>query len=238
MSDRGESPAGCVPDRRMEETMADRRATIVSASCLCAASLWLIVVGLPQSGAAEIPEPIRQALELNARSLSPITVAWERTRTSDLPRPRALSLLSQTTNSMFLPQTSRFMWDNGRFYTQVVNQSVEANVEPGGQITEPTDAPPDKTEVEVTFDGHKRSCLSRFGGYQSPPMVLIDTPANLSTHEPYVRFLDGDFFYQAGFHLPEQAEDYVAKRPAISLPLYLVEQGAASSRSVAKRSTG
>lgn len=203
--------------------MAVRRITIVS---VCACSLWLIAGGLPRSAAAEIPEQVRQALESNVKSLSPITVAWERTRTSDLPRPRVLSLLRQETNSMFLPQKSRVMWDNGQFYTKLVNQSVQVSKESNSRNTGLADAPVEETQVELTFDGQKRTCRTKFIGGTSPPIVVTDTPENLVTREPRTQFFIADFFYQAGFHFPETAEDFAAKRSAISLPLYLVEQGA------------
>ncbi len=199
--------------------MALRRIAIVSGSYLCAALLWLIVGGPPRSAAAEIPEPVRQALEANARSLNPITIAWERTRTSDLPRPRALTIVGDETSSFFLPNKSRFMWDNGRFYVQTVHLSRLA--------TDPTDASPNKTLSDVAFDGQKRYALTKFHENRSDPLVIIDTPTTLSILSPRSRFLEADFFYETGFHFPERAEDYIAKRPAIiSLPLYLIEQGA------------
>lgn len=210
--------------------MAVRRTTIVSGFCLCAASLWLIAGSLPRSAAAEIPEPVRQALESNARSLSPITIAWERTRTSDLPRSRAMSLLagqSTAPSALFLPQKWRFLWDNGRFYTHLTFYSMHLKAEPDGRSTELTEEPPDEMRIEVTFDGQKRYC-----GTKSPMRaaseanLAIDTPTNLRINQPRVTFLQIEFFDQAGFHIPGRTEDYEAKRPAKSLPLYLIEQGA------------
>jgi hypothetical protein len=206
--------------------MAFRRITIVSGSSLCAAAFWLIAGVLPRSAAAEIPGPVRQALESNARSLSPITVAWELTRTSDLPRSNALSLLAGETSALFLPQQSRIMWDNGRFYTRTVSQAVRLEVKPDGRMAELTGAPPFETEVEATFDGQKRYCRIRTDLAGSPPSLIIDLPANIMAHKRNVRFLNADFFYQTGFHIPERAGEYEAKQPAKSLPLYLVEQGA------------
>ncbi len=211
--------------------MAFRRATIVSGPSLCAASLWLIVGGLPGSAAAEIPEPIRHALESNARSLSPISVAWERTRTSDLPRSRALSLVGGQLSSWFLPNKSRFMWENGRFYGHAVNLAVQFDTQPDGRITERAGVPPYKVEVEVAFDGKKYYNIGKYEIDYRPAFVMVDTPAHILANKEDVRFHTGnDFFNHVGFHFPERAEDFEAKRPAKSLPLYLVEQGASVIR--------
>ena len=165
-------------------------------------------------------------VESNAKSLSPITVAWELTRTSDLPRSKALSLLAGQTSSLFLPQKSRFTWDNGRFHSRTVSQAVRVHPNPKGQVTEVTNVPPFKMEVEVTFDGQKRYCGTKSELDRNLGTLLIDPLPNIMAHEQDVRFVNADFFYQVGFHIPERAADYEAKRSAKSLPLYLVEQGA------------
>jgi hypothetical protein len=209
----------------MEETMAFRRITIVSGSSLFAASLWLTAGVLPRSAAAEIPGPVRQALESNARSLSPITVAWELTRTSDLPRPRVLSL-TRSRSSLFLPQQSRIMWDNERFATHTVTRSYGLDTQPNGPSTELTDGPLSTAEVDVTFDGEKRYSRTKTDSAGTSGILIIDRPTHHITNKRNVRYLNADFLKHAGFHIPERAEDYEAKQPAKSLPLYLVEQGA------------
>lgn len=204
--------------------MAFRRITIVSGSSLFAAALWLIAGVLPRCAAAEIPEPVRQALESNARSLSPITIAWERTRTSDLPRPRALSLMHSS--SLFLPHQSRFLWDNGRYFIRIVNRSYRLDIQPDGRTTELTDGPVSTAEVDQTFDGEKRYSLTKIDSAGVAGILIIDRPAHHITNKQNITYLSPDFFNHVGFHFPERAEDYEAKRPAKSLPLYLVEQGA------------
>jgi hypothetical protein len=78
----------------------------------------------------------------------------------------------------------------------------------------------------VTFDGEKRYSLTKTDFAGSSGILFIDRPTHHITNKRNVRYLNADFFKHAGFHIPERAEDYEAKRPAKSLPLYLVEQGA------------
>lgn len=206
--------------------MAFRRITIVSGSSLCAAALWLIAGGVPRSVAAEIPEPVRQALESNARALSPITVAWERTRTTDLSQPGLRSLVGETA-TLLLPRRYRFMWENGRIYCYIESFAPPSEAGPDGRLTFLTGRPLIKQEVEVTFDGQKRYCGTRMSDPQpKPPSLTIDRPSTLASRGENVRFAEAEFLHEAGFHIPETTEDYVAKRPVKSLPLSLVEQGA------------
>ncbi len=205
--------------------MGFRPTSVLLKLSVSAVFLWLSVTVRP-CAAADIPAQIRQALESNARALSPITIAWERTRTSDLPRPKALSMLAGETSSVFLPQESRLMWDNGRFYADRVSQSVPLDIRPGGRITELKGSPPRRTRVETAFDGQKSYCGTKTDVAGSPPVLVIDPPTYMATRGKGDRFHNAEFLYHCGLHIPERAGEFAAKEPAKSLPLYLIEHGA------------
>jgi hypothetical protein len=190
--------------------MICRRMTIVSGSSLLAASLWVIAGDLPRSTAAEIPEPVRQALESNAKALNPITITWKLKRSSDLPARRAESLIGAT-GIFFQPREGRLMWDNGKFYSYL-----------GIELGPP---PSDKMVVEITFDGGDRYCVTKSGG-KGPPVALKDPLSELVANDQDISFVDKAFLLQVGFRIPDQVKEYEAKQPAKSLPLYLVEHGA------------
>jgi hypothetical protein len=201
--------------------MNRRHIMIVSGPSLMAASLWLIAGSLPRSAAAEIPEPLRNALESNAKALSPITLSWERTRTSDFPRPKAQSMLRET-SVLFEPTKSRFLWDNGKFYSYGQSFSPQGKMGPKGPVIDP-DAPLLKLEAEIAFDGEVRYCSSTSGG---PPIVVVDPLSNMVVHDRQIVFVDAGFLTQLGFRIPDRVPDYEAKQSAKSYPLYLIEKGA------------
>ncbi len=69
-----------------------------------------------------LTEEMRLALESNANSLSPISVEWERTRTSDLPESTLLATLGYPATALDVlgPEKVQFMWQGGSSYIDYV----------------------------------------------------------------------------------------------------------------------
>src|SRR5436305_1841991 len=86
-----------------------------------------------RSDAAEIPQEARQALERNATALSPLTVAWERKRSSSFQLSELLERLGpgESNQGFFLPYRVRLWRDRDHFRTYFSFSYWKKGMSPG-----------------------------------------------------------------------------------------------------------
>lgn len=190
-----------------------------------AAILFLIMLGAIQPSLGdEIPAEVRAAIEANAKSLSPLSASWERTRSSDLPSRQIVSVLKEQPGELAVVWTTHFIWDQGKFYcSERASLPAFDQSKDGGFVVNPN-KPRREYWGETAFNGEKR-----YNGNKSPmfdaPHLVIESLDKLASRRPS-RFVSTEFFREAGFHLPDRPAEYQTKEPAKSLLLYLVDHGA------------
>jgi hypothetical protein len=185
------------------------------------------LLSIPLSAGAQdgqLPAKIGEALEANVRSLSPITVAWRRTRASDLPAERLLPMLKrQATELDFMaPIVSRFQWQGGKFrlldtshLPQLKKVGKKWEVDPSRPLAE--------MKQEISFDGQ-----AAYNGQRAsqPPMVRIDPIERFATDMGDVDLTRQHYLHEAGYVLPSKASEVRDKRPPRSTLLDLIAGGA------------
>ena len=100
-----------------------------------------------------MPDDVAKALAENEKAISPLTIAWQRTRSSDLSAvevTRKLNFQIPERNIGFLaPESFRQQWDGLKFYSYTLRKVVRLN--------ENDQSPKDMVDdvFEMTFDSKK-----------------------------------------------------------------------------------
>jgi hypothetical protein len=172
-----------------------------------------------------LDEWVREALERNAKALSPLTVTWERTRTSRLEESQILDALGlpRTAREFMAPDKARFMWDRGKFYTYYWRHVVQVDPDLRVLANKPTRV----QEQEVSFDlkaFYSGNPNTRSGQRVGDPVILIDRVETMKKKRGSEHLCKPDYLYVAGFSMPQTAEELTTKSPQ-ALPLAYLEQG-------------
>jgi hypothetical protein len=179
---------------------------------------------------AGLPDGIARELGKNADSLGPLTLEWERAKTSDFPVPDVLAKLHypKTALDVMGASRSRFMWDGGKFYGSFWTHGHVALIPDGKGGFEPDlKRPPEVYHQELSFDGEVLYNGSPAG---DQPMITIDPLDKVPDYLATVRMTRQDYLYEAGYILPDYPKDLREKVPASSLILSLISQGAEVAR--------
>jgi hypothetical protein len=201
--------------------VASRPATLV---------VWAFVAGLwgvptlARAQEGQFPDKIREALEANVKSLSPLTLTWERTRASDLPVARLLPTLKrQPTELDFMtPVKTRFRWQGGQFLLLYTTSRPQVKEVGGNWVLDP-DRPLAEMKQEISFDGE-----AIYNGNPNPdqPVITIDKIERTASIMANVAMTRQDYLREAGYILPDFPPELRDKQPPRSALLGLIGGGA------------
>jgi hypothetical protein len=206
-------------------TTGTRRVSEQGAVWVCAFAAGLLSIPLPaEAQDGQLPAKIGEALEANVKSLSPFTVAWKRTRASDLPAERLLPTLKREVTELdfMAPAVSRFQWQGGKF--RLLDTSHLPQVKRAGKKwVVDTSRPLGELRQEISFDGQ-----AAYNGNLAcqPPMVRIDSIERMVTDAGNVDLTRQHYLREAGYVLPSRPSEVRDKQPARSILLSLLAEGA------------
>jgi len=190
--------------------------------CACAVLSISPAASLAEAAKAstELPTELRAALDANARAIGPLTVEWERTRRS----PLAPSQWTETVKSwipqvqILAPQQVTLACEGNKFYFYKAQLEVPLDPVSGKMLL---NKPLKKWTFERSFDGK----LMFLGTGKKPPngdaTLGINDIDTLRKARPDYRYLEPEYFYEAGFKLPEVVREFGP--PPQSLILYLLD---------------
>jgi hypothetical protein len=181
-------------------------------ACLCC----LVAALSGPAGVAEpttqIPDAVRVARETGAKSLSPLSLRWTRTRTSPYELKELLERLGPGVGDNFLEPypVNGFNFQDGKVYSNYVQKTVQ----PDGKVKE--------IEIETAWDGQFWSSGNK--AKRTDPRLMIETLDNLRAKQPEMKLFPQDYFEEAGYYLFNKPAT-VTREPQC-LILYLVANGA------------
>lgn len=211
----------------------------------CRSVIAILVCLLLVAGdvAAQLPKGVREALERNAKSLSPISVTW----TEQLASDYSLQEWCEKINvepiyvDFFIPVKKTYAWQDGMSYSHdrdnkaditllvKIDEDGQLHARPGADFENIKRMLCDREaacNLEKVFlgEGRDTSTKNKVG-----PTILIDRLGELRIFRPETKLFGPTYLQEVGFRLPNRvSEQGVA---AQSLLLALIEDGARVARS-------
>jgi len=187
--------------------------------------------------AGDLPTEIRDALERNARALSPVTVSWTEQLGSSLPLQQWLKKVKcePFETHVFKPVEVSYSWQDGMSYSlrkslctvigdaAFIGKDGIAHAKPGVNFD---GLPMNLDEAERACNGKDVFCGQGREGYvrdRTPASLVIDSVDAPKSYEPNMLLFDPTYFREAGFVLPRTVA--TLRDGAKSLPLHLMSQG-------------
>ena len=155
-------------------------------------------------GQTIIPQNVDESLRHNVMALSPVTVEWERTRTSFLSAQEIVKRLELPAHliDILAPQESTFAWQERKFFASIRRNQVKVNVEGEYEL----DQPFEMIEQQVAFD--------RMVFYNGAPNEGLGNASIIKEHvervllkeDPDHMFGGDEYLKEAGFQLSQRAD--------------------------------
>jgi hypothetical protein len=186
-----------------------------------AAATFLCLAAFSEGGRvcaqADLPQEIERALKNNAAALSPLTVTWERRRTSYLAGPDVLARfqIHSTALAFMAPEKVRFMWKDGMVYTYFWRYYPQLT--PDGKAMTGKLA---LQEQEVSFN---REAYYSGNPSLGNPLLIIEPAGKLIDKGSKALVGACPYLDQAGFRMPQTIAELNSKQPTTDLQAYLAE---------------
>jgi hypothetical protein len=179
----------------------------------------------------ELSTAVDEALQHNAAALSPLTVTWERERSSRANIATVLSVigLPKTSIEFLSPEKVHLVWDRGKFYSHFWRQMPTML---GNGSVDPK-APLHVQEQEISCDGN-----SIYNGDPPRPetkrlghtVLIVDSLQKLARDSARATWLRAEYLYSAGYAMPSNSTDLRGGERPRSLLLSALQGGGKLTR--------
>jgi hypothetical protein len=192
------------------------------------------LTGATAHAQTSLPSAVKDALQENARALNPISIDWERTRTSDLPMGSLLDRIKYSKIDIHIlqPERAGIKWHTGgfrSFYHRFRPRLAEKRGTKTGffnphnfDIDDPGNFYP--FNADRSWDGVVYYNANPSTGPE-PAILLIDRVERIAKATPGRVLLEPEYSDYSGFHLPHLAVEMREEKEAKSLPLYMADHG-------------
>jgi hypothetical protein len=187
------------------------------------ASACAAAVGAQPTG---LPEETQRALEENARKLAPITVEWERTRSSDFPESQFLAKAHYPPEArdVLAPIKIRYTLQDGMFYLFCRRMMPPVDIKDNGEFVVNRTKPLEPSEQEMSFDG--KALYNGNPLKTSDQIIIIDKIERFAARSPQARLAEQYYLKEAGFLVPDSPAELRDGVPVRSWVLSMIADGA------------
>jgi hypothetical protein len=160
-------------------------------------------------GQVSLSAEIRESLEKNSKSLTPLELTWERSRKSDLPVTRILERIKygQASIGEMQPYKVRFLCDNLMYYSRTSRYSAHVDIV-DGKIVPSLTKPMHIVEEDSSFDGNICYTGNPVEAGKGDSSMIKKTAAKAASDDPERRLFYPDFLQWAGYHMPQTPREF------------------------------